>query len=190
MWRASFFHAVSPKLKRQQPRLDEDDEHDDTPLFSPSPSDSEEEEAGTSLDRTLSSTNMGRNLLLKMGWKEGCGLGLGGFGRVEPVPISEKRGGDLTGIGKTSLDTRSIASSTANRRALESERQMHETEWERDQRLALVETKQAQKEQVTNALKTYRCELCQKQYDRPSTYEAHLNSYDHHHKKVRLEEVM
>ena len=109
---------------------------------------------------------------------------------MEPVPISEKRGGDLTGIGKTSLDTRSIASSTANRRAMESERQMHETEWEKDQRLALVETKQAQKEQVTHALKTYRCELCEKQYDRPSTYEAHLNSYDHHHKKVRRGEVM
>jgi hypothetical protein len=119
-----------------------------------------------------------------MGWREGSGLGVGGFGRVEPVPISDKRGGDFTGIGKASLDNRTIASSTATRKTLESERQLNETEAERENRLSLIERKQAQREDVSQALKTYKCELCQKQYDRPSTFEAHLNSYDHHHKKV------
>lgn len=168
------------------------DEDDEMPLFSPSPSSSEEdgkdeEQEGTSLHRTLGSFNLGKDLLLKMGWKEGSGLGVGGFGRVDPIPMSEKRGGDLTGIGKSSLDARTIASSTATRRLLDSERQVNETEAERVNRLALLGKKQAQKEDVIQALKTYRCELCQKQYDRPSTFEAHLNSYDHHHKKRFME---
>lgn len=178
---------LSQKLKRTH----SGDEDDETPLFSPSPSNSEdgqeEEEIGTSLHRTLGSFNLGKDLLLKMGWKEGSGLGIGGFGRVDPIPISEKRGGDMTGIGKTSQDTRTIASSTANRRLLDSEKQLNETEAERLDRLALLGRKQAQKEDVIQALKTYRCELCQKQYDRPSTFEAHLNSYDHHHKKRFME---
>lgn len=172
-------------MKRPRSATDSDDE---TPLFSPSPSKSEsecEDEAiDTSLYRSIGSGNLGRTLLLKMGWREGTGLGVGGFGRVDPVPISDKRGGDLTGIGKMSLDTRTIESSTANRRFLESERQLNETEAEREIRFITNEKKQAQKEDVTQALKTYRCDLCQKQYDRPSSFEAHLNSYDHHHKKV------
>lgn len=174
-------------MKRSQSAIAADDDDDETPLSSPSPSESESEvdESGTSLHRSLGSGNVGKSLLLKMGWREGCGLGVGGFGRVDPVPISDKRGGDLTGIGKTSLDTRTIASSTAARRTLESERQLIETEPERERRLLLMEKKQAQREDVSLALKTYRCELCQKQYDRPSTFDAHLNSYDHHHKKVR-----
>jgi hypothetical protein len=186
-------HYISPtlKLKRRQSSIGANDEDDDeTPLFSPSPSPSAsghseiDEMIGTSLSRALASSNIGRDLLMKMGWKEGSGLGLGGFGRVEPVPISEKRGGDMTGIGRSTMDLREIATSTASRRTMESERQMRESGSEREQREALAQTKQAQKEEVTQALKTYRCELCQKQYDRPSTYEAHLNSYDHHHKKV------
>jgi len=183
-----------PKLKRRQDQKGDDgeDEEGETPLFSPSPSPSDEidEIVGTSLDRMLASTNIGRDLLIKMGWREGSGLGMGGFGRVDPVPISEKRGGDLTGIGKTSQDVRSIATSTANRRTMESERQLHESEAERENRIAMVETKQAQRDEVNHALKTYRCELCQKQYDRPSTYEIHLNSYDHHHKKVCFHELV
>lgn len=177
-----------PKLKRSLSAIAADEDDDETPLSSPSPSDSESEddEIGPSLHRSIGTSNVGRSLLLKMGWKEGSGLGIGGFGRVEPVPISDKRGGDLTGIGKLSLDTRTIASSTANRRTLESERQLNETESERLNRLEITEKKQAQKEDVNQALKTYFCETCSKQYDRPSTYEAHLNSYDHHHKKVSL----
>ncbi|UZJ55021.1 hypothetical protein CBS101457_004341 [Exobasidium rhododendri] len=172
------------QLKRRQTNAESEDE---TPLFSPSPSPSDEETTGTSLDRVLSPTNVGRELLLKMGWKEGSGLGLGGFGMIDPVPISEKRGNDLTGIGKTSLDVRTIVSSTANRRTMESERQLHEDETAKERRLARVESRKAQTNDVNQALKTYRCELCEKQYDRPSTYEAHLNSYDHHHKKRFME---
>lgn len=148
-------------------------------------SDSSDGEVGNSLNAALGAVNVGRNLLLKMGWTEGKGLGADGSGRIDPIPISEKRGGDLTGLGKMSLDVRTIAISTAGRRALESEKQLLESDAERERRLSNSEAKKAQKADVSQALKTFRCELCQKQYDRPSTFESHLNSYDHHHKKVR-----
>lgn len=51
------------------------------------------------MDTELSSHNVGHAMLLKMGWMPGKGLGVEGNGRVQPVPISEKRGADLTGIG-------------------------------------------------------------------------------------------
>lgn len=166
---------------------------DETPLFSSGSSSASEQDdemmgaAGPSAKVT--SIDVGRQLLMKMGWKEGSGLGLSGNGIVNPIVISEKRGSDLTGIGKSSLDSRTIDSTTSKRRELQSERLLNETDEDRIRREALVETRQAQKDQVSLALQTYKCDICQKQYDRPSAYETHLTSYDHHHKKVSTWEV-
>lgn len=33
------------------------------------------------------------------------------------------------------------------------------------------------------------CDLCEKQYAKPSEYENHLTSYDHHHKKVSTRNI-
>ena len=45
--------------------------------------------------------NVGKQLLAKMGWKSGTGLGLDGDGRVDPVMVQqfEKRAGLGTSIG-------------------------------------------------------------------------------------------
>lgn len=51
------------------------------------------------------------------------------LGRVDPVPFYVKN--DLTGLGKTSQDTRMIETTVAQRRGLDSERQQKETEEQR-----------------------------------------------------------
>lgn len=52
------------------------------------------------MDTEIGQDNVGYRLMMKMGWKTGMGLGLDGSGRTTPVPISEKRGADTTGIGE------------------------------------------------------------------------------------------
>ncbi|KAN0066037.1 hypothetical protein ACQY0O_000130 [Thecaphora frezii] len=145
--------------------------------------------SGGGAGNELATSNIGRRMLEMMGWRAGTGLGLYRTGRIDPVPISDKRGGDLTGIGKTSLDASMIGSTTAQRRELQSEAIMKETEqqrWQREQQAAKKALVQAE---TLTALQTYRCDLCDKQYHLPSEYDGHLKSYDHHHKK-RLKEML
>ena len=44
------------------------------------------------------------------------------------------------------------------------------------------------RQDVAGILRPFYCELCAKQYKKASEFEAHLGSYDHHHKK-RLREL-
>lgn len=44
-------------------------------------------------------SNVGNQLLAKMGWKEGTGLGLSGEGRVEPIKVQQFE--SRVGLGKT-----------------------------------------------------------------------------------------
>lgn len=50
---------------------------------------------------------------------------------------------------------------------------------------AQVEKEQAIADSTSELRKSYKCELCDKQYIKYSEYDNHLNSYDHHHRQVR-----
>ncbi|KAL0073552.1 hypothetical protein J3Q64DRAFT_1816181 [Phycomyces blakesleeanus] len=129
----------------------------------------------------IPSTNRGYLLLQKMGWKVGEGLGTQGQGRIDPISIEIKL--DSLGVGKAGEEESYHVSSTARRKALDSEKQLEETEEEKNWR----ENKVVQKEAIVRELKevkrAFYCELCDKQYSKISEYEQHLQSYDHHHKK-------
>ena len=49
---------------------------------------------------------------------------------------------------------------------------------------AQVAKEQAIADATEEMRKTYHCELCEKQYNKYSEYDNHLNSYDHHHRQV------
>ncbi|KAG2171744.1 hypothetical protein INT43_008124, partial [Umbelopsis isabellina] len=129
----------------------------------------------------LPETNIGYRLLCKMGWSAGQGLGSDRQGRVDPIRIDLKM--DSLGIGKAEEEEDYHISSTAQRRALDSEKQMEETEQEKNIREAVTHKKEEVKNDVKEILRAFYCELCDKQYSKISEYEQHLQSYDHHHKK-------
>ncbi|PWN47576.1 hypothetical protein IE53DRAFT_412946 [Violaceomyces palustris] len=141
------------------------------------------------VETRIDETNVGMRMLRLMGWSEGTGLGARRDGRLDPVPISEKRGSDLTGIGKMSLDSKVIDDSTSHRKELESERMLKETEEDRRAREEMVAKRTAIKEETLAAIQNFRCELCEKQYKLHSEFDNHMNSYDHHHKK-RMKEML
>jgi hypothetical protein len=49
-------------------------------------------------------SNKGFQLLLRMGWQAGKGLGIALQGRSDPIPISNKR--DALGIGRMTMEVR------------------------------------------------------------------------------------
>lgn len=103
-------------------------------------------------------------------------------GRVDPVRIDVKE--DVIGIGKAQEEQAYHESSTAKRKALGSEKQLEETEEERQQRESKAEKQQLIAEELKQVKRAFYCELCDKQYSKIAEYEQHLQSYDHHHKKV------
>lgn len=102
------------------------------------------------VDTRIKPTNKGFAMLAKLGWSEGQPLGITGdgvcfrpsvleprllgecLGRVDPIPFQIKR--DLTGLGKTTQDVRMIETTVSQRRGLDSERQVKETEDQRHAR--------------------------------------------------------
>ena len=44
-------------------------------------------------------------------------------------------------------------------------------------------------ESTSDLRQSYYCELCDKQYNKYSEYDNHLNSYDHHHRQVSMTEL-
>lgn len=153
-----------------------------------------------SMETHIPETNVGYRLLQKMGWRQGQGLGstgqgkipieawsiyisdIGLQGRVDPVSIDVKE--DVIGIGKAQEEQAYHESSTAKRKALGSEKQLEETEEERQQRESKAEKQQLIAEELKQVKRAFYCELCDKQYSKIAEYEQHLQSYDHHHKKV------
>ncbi|KAI7895886.1 uncharacterized protein EV154DRAFT_494071 [Mucor mucedo] len=126
-------------------------------------------------------SNIGYQLLQKMGWTAGRGLGSRGQGRVDPIRIELKD--DALGVGKArEFDTNHIES-TSKRKALDSEKQMDESEIQRTEREYRAEKKQAIEKELQQVKRVFYCELCDKQYKKVSEYDQHLQSYDHHHKK-------
>ena len=89
----------------------------------------------------------------------------------------------MLGVGKAEQDTEMLDETAARRRLLESE--LEETEELRLRREAKAAKEESIRRDVTDILRPFFCEICQKQYKMASEFEAHLSSYDHHHKKVR-----
>ncbi|PSR71309.1 hypothetical protein PHLCEN_2v12823 [Hermanssonia centrifuga] len=174
----------------------EDESDDDVSLISRSPSpkprddgmdiDKYDEYArGTphepiTVDTKISSSNKGFAMLAKLGWVEGQPLGLSGDGRVDPIPFVPKS--DLAGLGKASQDVRMIESTVSQRRELDSERQVKETEDQRRAREDSVVKRAAVRSEISTVLKAFYCELCDKQFQNVAQYDEHTNSYAHHHK--------
>ncbi|CAE6461143.1 unnamed protein product [Rhizoctonia solani] len=137
------------------------------------------------VDTKLSSTNKGFGMLAKMGWKEGEGLGTFGQGRPDPVPFLLKL--DALGLGRTSHDERIIESAVSQRRGLDSERMIKETEEQRKAREEAVAAKEQIKTGVKDTLRSFFCVDCEKQYSNVGQYDEHVRSYAHTH-VVRMKE--
>ncbi|CAG8499633.1 13201_t:CDS:10, partial [Acaulospora colombiana] len=134
-----------------------------------------------SMDEHLPETNIGYKLLMKMGWKAGQGLGSSQQGRREPIRIDTKS--DSLGVGKLEEENYYHATSTAKRKALDSEKIAEETEEERLKRQSKVQKRESIKKELEIINAAFYCELCDKQYTKITEYEAHLSSYDHNHRK-------
>ncbi len=104
------------------------------------------------LETKIRNTNIGYTMLQKLGWKDGEGLGARGqgertnndlnekiltdhfhlmmfSGRANPIPFEVKN--DSLGLGKASLDRTVIEATVSQRRDLDSERLLRETEEQR-----------------------------------------------------------
>ncbi|KAG0167910.1 G patch domain-containing protein 8 [Apophysomyces sp. BC1034] len=141
----------------------------------------DDEAQQANMETHIPETNVGYRLLQRMGWKAGQGLGSQGQGRKDPVPIDLKL--DSLGVGKAGEENAYHVSSTAKRKALDSEKQLEETHEEKQQREVKAVRQEAIARELQVVKRAFYCELCDKQYRKISEYEQHLQSYDHHHRK-------
>ncbi|CAG8516446.1 3902_t:CDS:2 [Ambispora leptoticha] len=134
-----------------------------------------------SMDQHLPSSNIGYKLLMKMGWQAGQGLGKSQQGRKDPIRIETKS--DSLGVGKQEEEDYYHVTTTAKRKALDSEKIAEETEAERRKRESKVMKQESIKKELETINSAFYCSLCDKQYTKISEYETHLSSYDHNHRK-------
>ncbi|CAE6429474.1 unnamed protein product [Rhizoctonia solani] len=137
------------------------------------------------VDTKISSTNKGFGMLAKMGWKEGEGLGASGQGRKDPIPFLVKL--DALGLGRSTYDERIIESTVSQRRELDSERMIKETEEQRRIREEAVAAKEQIQTIVKDTLRSFYCTDCEKQYKNVAQFDEHVRSYAHTH-VVRMKE--
>ncbi|KAF9396116.1 G patch domain-containing protein 8 [Mortierella sp. AD011] len=163
---------------RAQYRPDESNSDSDYDSRSDNEDDGDAPAGAADMQTHIPESNIGYQLLLKMGWKAGTGLGQNA---TAPIPIGLKQ--DTLGIGKQELVVLYNESTTAKRRTLEVERQAEETEEERVKREEHVQKKMAVQAELEIVKSAFYCALCDKQYERIADYEVHLSSYDHNHKK-------
>lgn len=104
------------------------------------------------------------------------------IGRTDPIRINLKQ--DSLGVGKAEQDQEYIESSASKRKALDSEKQLEETTEERQLREDKATKHHEIQQELKHVKRAFYCELCDKQYNKVSEYDQHLQSYDHHHKKV------
>ncbi|KAM7273219.1 hypothetical protein ACFE04_027883 [Oxalis oulophora] len=131
-----------------------------------------------SLDKMLTSSNVGFRLLQKMGWK-GKGLGKNEQGITEPIK-SGMRDPKL-GIGKQEEDDYFTAEENIQRRKLDIE--VEDTEENAKKREVVAAREQKIQTEVKEIHKVFYCGLCSKQYKTAMEFEVHLSSYDHNHRK-------
>jgi len=134
----------------------------------------------SALDRKIEPSNKGMQLLLKMGYTEGSGLGVHGSGRTEPIPMLLKE--DQLGLGKREVDE-NFLSNAPQQRPLTSARIARETEEERLKREADVAKKAALTNELQESIRHFHCELCDKGYKNVRQWDEHERSYEHNHKK-------
>ncbi|CAG9460972.1 unnamed protein product [Pedinophyceae sp. YPF-701] len=134
-----------------------------------------------SLDKHIPADNKGYMMLQMMGWRPGRGLGRGGCGRTEPVPLETEA--YRRGLGKATIDSKYTAAEHVSRVLLESELQENETEERRAQRAERAAAEAVVKADVAEAKQTFHCDVCNKTYERAMEFDEHLSSYAHHHKK-------
>ncbi|KAK3747009.1 hypothetical protein QZH41_011950, partial [Actinostola sp. cb2023] len=140
---------------------------------------------------TSNHENVGYQLIVKMGWKCGSGLGrtlqgiaahfhfLAAVGRTDPIPIVMKE--DFTGIGRMKLEIEHAEETTSKRKTLEIEKE--ETEELKQKYLMKQEKDKVIGESLQDLKDMFYCELCDKQYFKYKEYDNHINSYDHAHKQ-------
>ncbi|CAI5975424.1 unnamed protein product [Closterium sp. NIES-65] len=131
-----------------------------------------------SLDKPIACSNVGFQLLLKMGWR-GKGLGRNEQGIVDPVR-TEMRDARL-GLGKQEEEEWYTAEENVQRKKLEIE--VEETEEVAKKREEVAERVEKIRADVKEIQRVFLCELCNKQYKLASEMEMHLSSYDHNHRK-------
>ncbi|KAG8820414.1 hypothetical protein FRC17_010161, partial [Serendipita sp. 399] len=198
-WKAIPMQRPEQTAGAKRAREESPDEEDDSSILSRTPSpkplsaqellrqgvdaytrgDSLEEEIAT-LETRIKSTNIGYSMLAKLGWKEGQGLGAHGTGRPDPIPFAVKN--DQMGLGKANLDFAMIDATVSQRRDLESERQTRETDEARKIREDTVAKQAAIHTEITNTLRPFYCEACDKQFRNVGQFDEHCNSYAHHHR--------
>ena len=125
-------------------------------------------------------SSVGAKMLMALGWTQGTGLGRERQGRTVPVEASEH--GAYLGLGKLELDLRTLDAQRGHKRELQSERIARESDEQRRERQGKVLEDQAREHARLEAIREFRCELCDKAYGTVGHYDEHLNSYDHHHK--------
>eukprot|EP00887_Chlorella_sp_A99_P001277 scaffold14.g1277.t1 len=136
-----------------------------------------------SIETAIPESNVGYRLLCKLGWRPGGGLGRQQQGIAEPVRLNALDTGTRVGLGRQEVERQYIAAEFIERRQLETEIQADEDEERRRKREAEAERQQRIREGVAAEPR-----ICHKQYKQASEMEAHLSSYDHHHRK-RLAET-
>eukprot|EP01129_Flabellula_baltica_P004482 TRINITY_DN1562_c0_g1_i3.p1 TRINITY_DN1562_c0_g1~~TRINITY_DN1562_c0_g1_i3.p1 ORF type:complete len:229 (+),score=60.32 TRINITY_DN1562_c0_g1_i3:204-890(+) len=135
-----------------------------------------------SMDDPIEETNIGFQMLLKMGWVRNTGLGVQQHGRVEPIPIVVKN--ETLGLGRMETEEEMLSNATT-RKLLESEKE--ETEDVIEQRKKVAEELEVREESLKEMNNRLYCGICKKQYQKPTELEIHLDSYDHHHTKRLIE---
>ncbi|OZJ05097.1 hypothetical protein BZG36_01352 [Bifiguratus adelaidae] len=134
-----------------------------------------------SMDTPLDDRNPGYRMMKSMGWTVGEGLGAQRTGIKDPLALPKEQ--SMLGIGKQAEMEETHAQSTSQRKLMQSEKLLVETDEARMAREALLEQQRERQENVQEARKAFFCELCQKGYKKVGEYETHLSSYDHNHKK-------
>eukprot|EP00775_Hariotina_reticulata_P010839 gene10839-10995_t len=184
--------VVDPRLSAGRGELfsagseaDEDRLDDGLPSMHWYPEGQQTQAASTST--AIDESNKGFKLLQKMGWSKGKGLGKQETGVVEPVAAGVDAGVRL-GLGKQQEDDKFTAAEGIARKKLEVELQADEDPERTKRREAQAQRDEQIKQDVTEILKTFYCQVCNKQYTTAMELEEHLSSYDHHHKK-RLAEA-
>ena len=135
-------------------------------------------------DAPIGADNRGYKLLLKMGWREGTGIGKeGSEGITAPVGVTNAldETQSVLGIGKAAQYS-SVLNDTAGgtgekRRRLESNRDAPT--------LALREAAEAAADRRAverkAELSAFFCDCCNKQYANVAQWQEHLSSYGHNH---------
>ncbi|KAG6614091.1 G patch domain-containing protein 8 [Phytophthora cinnamomi] len=135
-------------------------------------------------ERALDASNRGYRLLVKMGWRSGCGLGRQEQGVVEPVKMKENL--VCLGLGKAEEYDQVTQLATSERRKLDVE--VQETAAQAAEREARGARQEQLKAEVKSMQAAFYCADCRKQYATVTEMDNHLSSYDHHHTK-RLREL-